>query len=550
VPNIIRLFGPPGTGKTTSLTKHIKEAVQNVGEDKVLITSFSKAAAQELVGRDLPVNKNHVGTLHAMCYKAIGSPEIAETHVDEFNRLYPAYRIPEQKESAIDTPEVVEGGQGDMLQQYNLIRARGIDTCNDLLNPERRGAVPGVTTRQFLNFISDWEGWKSANNLFDFTDLLVIAQEDYGEHPDKPQIMFVDETQDMNPLMMELINKWSNHSDYTILAGDDDQTIYSFMGASTTAFLSGEASEERVLSQSYRLPRVVKGWSEQWIKQVKDRKEKEFSATDREGSVVGLHRVNPSVNYRAPEKLLPSILKDISDGLSVMVLASCSYMLTPLISVLRREGIPYSNRYRPSNGSWNPLPMGSERRTPSWTRLLSFLAPCLGIDGQDKWTLNDWNCWKKDISPKAGGLLQGVTKRAFNLHGATPIDTNVILEGENETPPFYGSVEDALSWFMESIPASKRKPYEFPAKCALSGNAQQMDSPLVTVGTCHSVKGGEADSVYLFPDLSSTGARNYYSNRDQKDAVTRLMYVGATRSRNKLTLMGSYNQQYAVRWII
>jgi DNA helicase-2/ATP-dependent DNA helicase PcrA len=548
--NIIKIWGCPGGGKTTSLAKHIKEAVRSVGEDRVIVTSFSKAAAQELVGRDLPINKNHVGTLHSMCYRAAGSPELAEPHVEEFNREFPAYRLPVQKESAIDTPEgVMESGeQSDFLQHYNLLRARGVETCNALLEPDRRGAVDGVFSEQFKRFISDWEGWKQANNLFDFTDLLVIAQEDFDEHPDKPSVMFVDEMQDTNSLMMELIRKWSSRTDYTIVCGDPDQAIYGFMGAKATEMLDLPHKEERILTKSYRLPVEVSKWSQRWIKQVKNRKEKEFTATNLEGSVTNLYQTAPSATYRTPEKILPSILKDISEGLTVMVLASCSYMLTPLISLMRMEGMPYSNRYRPSNGSWNPLPQGSEKRVPSWTRLMAFLDPIIGTHGVHKWTLNDWNCWKKDISPKANGLVSGILKKGFSFHGLETMETSTFFEGENETPPFYGSVEDALSWFMEAVPPSKRTSYQYPVTCASKGNAAHLVTPMVTVGTIHSVKGGEADSVYLFPDLSATGARGYYNDLAQRDSVTRLMYVGATRARRKLSLVGPLNAQFAVRW--
>jgi superfamily I DNA/RNA helicase len=542
------------------LTRHIKEAVDAVGEDKVIATSFSKAAAQELVGRELPIPKNHVGTLHSMAYQAIGGNiQIAETQIAEFNREFPQYHVPEQKTSLIDQPEAVfDNGNSDLLQQYNLMRAKGLRICNDLLEEDKRKAL---TPGELGKFIKDYEQWKSGNNLFDFTDLLVIAAEDFDEHPSQPRVMFVDETQDMNPLMMEVIRKWSYQTEYTILAGDDDQTIYSFMGASPDAFLGKGQSEERVLKKSYRLPIAVKEWSEKWIKMVSYRKEKEFTATKDTGSVISMYLTAPNATYRTPDKVLPSILKDISDGLTVMVLASCSFMLTPLISLMRKEGIPYSNRYRPSNGSWNPLPQGSEKRVPSWTRLMAFLSPIMmthangsnmsldkEVKRNNKWTLNDWNCWKKDISPKAHGLVSGVTKKTFQFHGATPMETSIFLEGENETPPFYGSLEDALSWFLEALPNSKRKAYEFPARCASMGRSAQVADPMVTVGTIHSVKGGEADSVYLFPDLSMTGARGYYSRQEDKDAVTRLMYVGATRAKQKLTLVGAYNQQLAVRW--
>ena len=51
-----RIFGPPGTGKTTNLTRQIRRAVDRFGKDSVLVTSFSRAAAAELAGRDLPLS--------------------------------------------------------------------------------------------------------------------------------------------------------------------------------------------------------------------------------------------------------------------------------------------------------------------------------------------------------------------------------------------------------------------------------------------------------------------------------------------------------------
>jgi len=38
-----------------------------------------------------------------------------------------------------------------------------------------------------------------------------------------------------------------------------------------------------------------------------------------------------------------------------MVIASCGYMLTPLIRQLRTHGIPFHNPYRPGEPAWNPL---------------------------------------------------------------------------------------------------------------------------------------------------------------------------------------------------
>jgi superfamily I DNA/RNA helicase len=61
-----------------------------------------------------------------------------------------------------------------------------------------------------------------------------------------------------------------------------------------------------------------------------------------------------------------------------------------------------------------------------------------------------------------------------------------------------------------------------------------LEDPGVVVGTIHSVKGGQADVVYLFPDLSRAGNAQYDVAGVFRDSVIRLFYVGATRARETL----------------
>ncbi len=58
--------------------------------------------------------------------------------------------------------------------------------------------------------------------------------------------------------------------------------------------------------------------------------------------------------------------------------------------------------------------------------------------------------------------------------------------------------------------------------------------PKVLVGTIHSVKGGEADVVFLFPDVSSAADVAYQRYGPDRDSVIRLFYVGVTRARKTL----------------
>ena len=124
-----RIFGPPGTGKTTSLTRQIRRAADRFGPDSVLVTSFSRAAAAELAGRDLPISPDRVGTLHSHCWHALGGPEIAEANVDEWNRDYPSLAItPVKKHNKLDGEEVLgddsetEKRGDELLQQLNRYR--------------------------------------------------------------------------------------------------------------------------------------------------------------------------------------------------------------------------------------------------------------------------------------------------------------------------------------------------------------------------------------------------------------------------------------------
>jgi superfamily I DNA/RNA helicase len=61
-----------------------------------------------------------------------------------------------------------------------------------------------------------------------------------------------------------------------------------------------------------------------------------------------------------------------------------------------------------------------------------------------------------------------------------------------------------------------------------------MDLPKVVVGTIHSVKGGQADVVYLFPDLSQAGDAQYNRGGAARDSAIRVFYVGLTRARETL----------------
>ena len=60
----------------------------------------------------------------------------------------------------------------------------------------------------------------------------------------------------------------------------------------------------------------------------------------------------------------------------------------------------------------------------------------------------------------------------------------------------------------------------------------------------NSVKGGEADVVFIFPDLSAAGSREWTGTQEQRAGIIRLFYVGMTRARESLVLCRPVGRNY------
>ncbi len=524
-----RIFGPPGTGKTTNLTRQIRRAVERFGQDSVLVTSFSRTAAAELAGRDLPISPDRIGTLHSHCYRALGAPEIAEANVDEWNRENPHLKItPVKRQGRLDGEESNEEDEqereGDLwLRQLN--RFRGM-----MIPPEWWP----VNVRQFA---ARWRQYKDAHGLLDFTDLIETALRDIPLAPKRPSVIFADEAQDLNRMQLTLIRKWGERVNYFILAADDDQAIMTFTGASPDAVLDPEVPEDHkiILKQSYRVPRAVHAAADRLIRQVTRRQEKPYLPRPADGVCT-----YASGTWRSPEYwILKTAIEHLERGQTVMFLASCSYMLRPVIQVLRKNGIPFHNPYRKSNGFWNPLRIG--RRGSAANRVLALLVahPDYGENRRD-WTYADLKLWTEWLTAK--GVLCPGKKAEIDRADSSFVVTLVALDKlfefealESLFQAFKGDYKQLLDWWRPHVTASFQARVQFPVEVAMAGGPLALETkPKVIVGTIHSVKGGEADVVFLFPDLSQAGDAAYQRFGPPRDAVIRTFYVGMTRAREVL----------------
>jgi DNA helicase II / ATP-dependent DNA helicase PcrA len=524
--------GPPGTGKTRYLVRQIENMLetQRYGEN-IMVTSFTKTAAFELAKRASKLPRSNIGTLHSFGYRTLGRPTLAEKDPDfvsAWNAEYPQYAIGVVKNAPTDEGyEDMKAGAGAVgrlhFMEYQRLRA--------LMRPVESWPA-GIQT-----FAKAWEGAKREADVIDYTDMIAIPLADVERAPGNPQVMFVDETQDMTRLELSLARKWAQPMEILVLAGDDDQCIYSFKGASHDAFIDPNVPDQmrQVLSQSYRVPRAVHALSQSLVLGLSSRLDKQYAPRDADGSIRHI-----AATWQNPDE----IVKEIEYLLEfpkerVMILAACSYMLNPLLAALRSASIPFYNYYRPNRGDWNPL---STRGVSAGARLLSYLVT-RGYEGGGEtrmWTRRDLQAWVPAIEAN-GNLKRGAKKviEAFEFDDEVeePELEQWQLQEYFPDEVLFGPNFGTLDWFSDALLLKRRSSYKFPLDIVRAHGVPKLkERPQVCVGTIHSVKGGEAEHVYLFPDLSAAGAREYTHSAETRDRAIRQFYVGVTRARDSLTI--------------
>lgn len=532
----IRVFGPPGCGKTTKTKELVIHSCQEFGSDAVTVCAFTRTAARELVSRNLPVDPRRIGTVHALVFRELGHPKLIadKASLEQWNQANPGYlmRGGVNSVSALDDPyldfDAKGDGEGDgLLQEAN--RLRGL-------------MIPVEAWQDSVReFYGAWTAYKELNSLLDFTDLIEHAIKIDLPPPDGTRALFVDETQDLSPLELTLIRQWGAHCDVLYIAGDDDQCLYRFKGSTPNAFLFPPLPPEQiiVLDQSYRVPRAVHAVACKISQQIKTRQEKAYKPRPYDGHV----RYMDDVTYQYPISLKDRLLAWIKAGKTAAILGTCSYMLDPIKKELREWGIPFHNPYRRIRGDWNPL-QGREGSMSAAKRLLAFLKVSRN---KGWWTYADLWAWAAELDAKSifshGGKTE-IRRMAEREEMATvPVAEEHLEEWIVDAHAPIAAAKGDLDWYRERLLKSSVKPMTYVCQIVQEQGAEALESePRVILGTVHSVKGGEADCVVLYPDLSKSAYEEFTSeDADAEDSIHRVFYVGVTRAKEDLYITAPSN---------
>ena len=382
-PTTLKLFGPPGTGKTTALLELFERAVEDHGPARVAFLTFTRAARLEASSRVLrsPEELPWVRTLHSACYKHLGLSAgriVTAEALGVFGRevgldLSTVPPAPWQEElygwSEVKTAD-------DRLLVYDHLRRQ-----RRLSLASAAGDLPAEVTRKYWSwFVESYEAWKYREGLLDYTDLLEQARD---AAPLPVKVLFVDEAQDLSPLQWEVVARLAAGCEQVVVAGDDDQAIFEWAGAAPYGLVDLPADKERVLSQSYRLPVEVQSFAQVIARRIRRRKAKDYRPRPGAGEVVH-DVVTPAVERNE----------------RTFVLYRNHVRAADLAEQLRRDGVPFTgpgaplDTFAPWLRTYAALCQGQLVKREAALKLARFTSPLLQVSMLDVFgSPHVWESW-------------------------------------------------------------------------------------------------------------------------------------------------------------
>lgn len=489
----IKLFGPPGTGKTRELTSLALRAVERYGPDRVLATTFTRAAANELKERiaqgsqcSLPSESYArrraldalfpwIGTTHSLALKLIGRQHvISGKDLSEFSRSLGGGQIALPETDDLEGYAFSDASRDDIEIALSVLAAAR-HRMEPLLAAYLR-VHPSIDYERVLRICGAYADFKTSSGKIDFEDML---ERGAAELP-AVDVCLADEVQDNSPLLWNVIDRWSTESDF-VMAGDPYQAIYLFSGAQPGLFID-HPGELRRLGDSHRLTADAARAAQAVLR----------NAGHTEGQWLG------SWSGVASEFGSPMAGE-------VFYLARTARLLNQFIFDFEQQGTPYG--YIRGGG---PLQTKAADAFRVYARLrqqgaqptgqLAFLASQM----------------------KPSFLPPGTPKRMAALDPEYPMDEAAV----------------SRMWGMRSL---DKIPYalkggEYLARCfGRAGIEPFIFGPRIRIGTIHAAKGREADTVHL---VTSWGTLPYQATLSQEGRAAEgcVAYVGVTRHRASLQL--------------
>ena len=567
---VVRLFGGPGSGKTTALLNRVEGLLENDTVDfrDVLVVSYTRAAAAEIrerLAERLDVSpralQGNVCTMHAKAYELLNlsrgdvvgesdKEEFCDEFGIEFEDEYEGSRRRSARSTTlgnkiIATSQWLQRTRRDVADWYDVPfkwddeEVRLPPEIDDNAQTGNKYTPTWPTDDDRVDVpaaIRGWRTYKGDNDLTGFADMLErVAQRSLLPNVD---YLIIDEFQDITTLQYDVYEEWKPHMERVLIAGDDDQVVYAWQGADPDLLLEEDVTTDEILPNSYRLPSRILNVVNREVRHIEKRQEKDLNPRKEGGRVEAVQ--NPSM-FDLARNVIGTV--DQTDE-TVMVLFRARYQMFQFIDEFIDEGIPFSCL--------------TDQRM--WTdRLCQYVAAVEAVENDERLTVLEARRLADMLAESAFGT--GERDDFFDaledIEEAHDADDIAEIEIEPEV------VTDHVPFVPDPASASDmlRKVTNFQERSVgayFTGEYKGMDPDRVRLGTIHSAKGREADHVFVGTDLTEKVVEQMAATVEQKgidvpevdeftkhtspvptltDNERRVFYVGMSRARERLVLM-------------
>lgn len=501
-----------GTGKTRAITHRIAYGVTTgaYAPNRVMALTFTSRAAAELRGRLRQLGAGGVAarTFHAAALSQLNYfwPHVVGGQVprllDGKGRLLG--HAAEVLKLKLDTATL-----RDLAAEVEWRKVSGL-SIDEYASAQR--TLPGrLTIDQVVAMQDTYEQLKDERKQLDFEDVLLAMAGMIESEPsvalqvrEQYRFFVVDEYQDVSPLQHDLLALWLGDRRDLCVVGDASQTIYSFAGARSDYLLDFPKQYEDAtvvrLEQNYRsTPSIV-----QTANQLMRGRPGALSlqATSREAGIEPSVREYTS-DIAEARGVAQRILELIEGGArpeDIAILYRVNVQAAALETALNEIGVSYQIR-----GAKRFFDLPEVKQA-----VMSLRAASVSIVGEP--------------------LFKSVSDVLRSL-------------GWSQAPPeARGAVRDrweslnALMGLVDLAPAGTTFRQFTDDLMERQAGQHEPTVSAVTLATLHSAKGLEWDSVFLIGLSEGLVPISFAGTFEQVDEERRLLYVGITRARRRLSL--------------
>ena len=567
---VTRLFGGPGSGKTTALLDRVDELLErdDVTIRDILVVSYTRAAAAEVrerLAERLDVSpralKGNVATMHAKAYELLDlsrgdvvgeddKQEFCEEYGVEFEDEYSGAGRRTARSTTIGnkiiaTSQWLQRTRRDVTDWYDVPFQWNVEEVRlppdiDPNAQEGNKYTPTWSSDDdridVPEVIRAWRGYKGEHGLVGFADMLErVKQRSLVPHVDH---LVIDEFQDITTLQYDVYEEWKPHMDRVLIAGDDDQVVYAWQGADPNLLLDADRDEDVVLPNSYRLPSRVLSVVNQEIRHIDNRQEKDLRPRKEGGTVEGID--SPSMLDLA--RNVRYTIEQGDDDETIMILFRARYQLFRFIDEFLPLGMPFS--------ALTDQRMWTDRLT-QYVRAVEALDAEEKLDGLEARRLADMLQDSAFGTNDRDELFDYIDELEEGSDADDLTELRVDPDTIAEFAPFAPGTDSAGD-MLRKVTSFQRNSVE----AYFDGEYRRMDPSRVRIGTIHSAKGREADHVFVATDLTEKvveqmaasvddeavpGVEEFTSKTDPVPILTdnerRVFYVGMSRARERLVLL-------------